>query len=249
MRGETLTASALRKSAVSRYLQLAGLFRRRIESGEWPVGHCMPTVVELAQDGGVAAMTVRRALDILEGEGLIERFRGKGTFVRETPVKSHWFEFRTDWAELLNARHAERIELLSDDLGPAPLFLASDSWPGRAAPAYRRLRRRYWRHGTAFMLADVYIDESAYRMLPPDSATRMTALRMVSDLPGRPIVDAQQELTITVADPVMSAELSVPLGAPMARMVRLAVDSGGVRVLVADGLYRGDATRLRLRLK
>ncbi|MEY4242328.1 MAG: hypothetical protein RJA14_2024, partial [Pseudomonadota bacterium] len=30
--------AGLGRSAVSRYIQLATLFRRRIESGQWPVG-------------------------------------------------------------------------------------------------------------------------------------------------------------------------------------------------------------------
>ena len=249
MSGGLSTANALRKSAVSRYLQLAGHFRRRIETGEWPVGHRISTIVELAAECGVAGMTVRRALDILEEEGLIERFRAKGTFVREMPKKDLWCEIRTDWSALLSARYASRIEVLANDLGPPPHFLASEDWPGRPALQYRRLRRRYWRDGAAFMLADVYIDETAFQALPEGSAERLTALRMVSDLPGRPIANAQQELTILSADLTLASALSVPQGAPMARMIRLAVDHDDIRVLVADGIYRGDSTKLRLKLK
>lgn len=249
----TATARTLKKSAVSRYLQLAGHFRRRIETGEWRVGHRIPTVLELSEDFGVAGLTVRRALDILEDEGLIERFRARGTFVREMPKRDLWCNIRTDWADLMNARYADRIELLANDLGPAPHFLASGDglgdWPGRPAAQYRRLRRRYWRAGVPFMLADVYIDEMAFACLPDGSAELLTALRMVSDLPGRPVAQAQQELTILSADLTIAEALSVPQGAPMARMVRLAVDHDGTRMLVADGLYRGDSTKLRLTLK
>ncbi len=249
MSTEGTTATALKNSAVSRYLQLAGHFRRRIETGEWPVGYQIPTVIDLARDCGVAGMTVRRALDILEEEGLIERFRAKGTFVREIPKKDLWCEIHTDLSALLSARYSTHIEVSSNELGPAPHFLASEDWPGRPAQQYRRLRRRYFRNGTPFMLADVYIDETAYRLLPEGSAERLTALRMVSDLPGRPVADAQQELTILSADLTLASALSVPQGAPMVRMVRLAVDHDGIRVLVADGIYRGDSTKLRLKIK
>ena len=81
------TAEALRKSSVARYLQLASLFRRRIESGEWPVDSKIPTVKELADQCGVASMTIRQALDLLEADGLIERFRAKGTFVKKQPQR------------------------------------------------------------------------------------------------------------------------------------------------------------------
>ena len=61
----------LDRSAVSRYLQLASLFRRRIEAGDWPIGQQTPTVDDLAVECGVARATVRKALDMLEDEGLI----------------------------------------------------------------------------------------------------------------------------------------------------------------------------------
>ena len=70
------------RSAVSRYIQLASLFRRRIQAGQWQVGQQIPTVDELAAECGVARATIRQALDILEAEGLVERYRAKGTFVR-----------------------------------------------------------------------------------------------------------------------------------------------------------------------
>ncbi|HTI67715.1 MAG TPA: GntR family transcriptional regulator, partial [Caulobacteraceae bacterium] len=61
----------LTRSAVSRYIQLATLFRRRIESGQWPVGGQIPTVDDLAADCGVARATIRQALGTLEAEGFV----------------------------------------------------------------------------------------------------------------------------------------------------------------------------------
>ncbi|WP_319824064.1 UTRA domain-containing protein [Thalassovita sp.] len=119
----------------------------------------------------------------------------------------------------------------------------------KSARECRCLRQRYSREGVPFMLAGVYIDETAYRILSVGSAERLTALWMVSDLSGRPIVNAQQELTILSADLTVASDLSVSLGLLMVRMVRLAIDQDEVRVLVADGIYRGDSTKLRLKLK
>ncbi|MFX6226298.1 GntR family transcriptional regulator, partial [Acinetobacter baumannii] len=48
------------RSAVSRSLQLATLFRRRIESGQWPLGSQIPTVDDLASECGVARATIRQ---------------------------------------------------------------------------------------------------------------------------------------------------------------------------------------------
>lgn len=66
----------------SRYAALAGALRHRIVSGEWPVAAALPAETTLAAEHGVALGTLRRALELLAEQGLIERRHGKGTFVR-----------------------------------------------------------------------------------------------------------------------------------------------------------------------
>ncbi|HEY9281192.1 MAG TPA: GntR family transcriptional regulator, partial [Eoetvoesiella sp.] len=63
------------RSAAARYVQLASLFRRRVESGQWPVGEQIPTVDDLSEECNVARATVRQALNLLEAENLIARYR------------------------------------------------------------------------------------------------------------------------------------------------------------------------------
>ena len=69
------------------YYQLADVFRRRIEDGEWQVDAQIPTLDDLVAEFGAARATVRQALTILEGEGLLARYRGRGTFVLKRPTR------------------------------------------------------------------------------------------------------------------------------------------------------------------
>lgn len=57
---------------------------RRIVSGEWKPGSAIPNEVEIAREFGLSSGTVRKALDILEAERLVERKQGRGTFVVDT---------------------------------------------------------------------------------------------------------------------------------------------------------------------
>ena len=66
----------------SRYAALAAALRHRIVAGEWPAGTPLPAETSLAAEHGVALGTMRRALELLAEQGLIERRHGKGTFVR-----------------------------------------------------------------------------------------------------------------------------------------------------------------------
>ena len=247
MAGQSNTLEALKKSSVARYIQLASLFRQRIEAGTWPVGLQIPTVEELSRECGVATMTIRQALSILEGEGLIERFRAKGTFVRQRPARDLWCQVQTDWSGMLIARDNAQIEILSDHRNVQ--LPAKEGLTGRPAPGYRHLRRRHTRDGDAFLLADVYVSERIASLISEEEYSQKTALRLVADIPGIEITDATQVLTIESADLVTSDQLDIALSQPVARVERSAVDSTGELILLADGIYRGDKVRIDIKLK
>jgi hypothetical protein len=66
----------------SRYAALAAALRTRVVAGEWPPGSALPAEQTLSAEHGVALGTLRRALELLADQGLIERIHGRGTFVR-----------------------------------------------------------------------------------------------------------------------------------------------------------------------
>jgi GntR family transcriptional regulator len=237
----------LDRSAVSRYLQLASLFRRRIEAGDWPIGRQTPTVDELTAECGVARATVRRALDMLEDEGLIDRYRAKGTFVRQKPKQQLWCEVATDWSGLLAARDEAVIEVLADERGFQPPSVPHPI--GAMAPSYRRLTRRHARHGVPFLLAHLFIDERLSKRISKKDLQSKTALKLMADISGLKIKDARQTLTISSADVETSELLDMPLNAPIGVVYRSVVDRSGFLVFIGEGLYRGDMIRVDMKLK
>jgi DNA-binding GntR family transcriptional regulator len=66
------------------YVQVAGILRDKICASEWTARAPLPNEVTLARDIGVSIGTVRKALEMLENEHLIQRRQGRGTFVVET---------------------------------------------------------------------------------------------------------------------------------------------------------------------
>ncbi|MEV1168134.1 GntR family transcriptional regulator [Nonomuraea sp. NPDC049784] len=63
------------------FTQIVGRLRRRIEMGMYPVGSMLPSEAALCAEFGVARNTVRRALAVLEDEGLILTIPSKGRVV------------------------------------------------------------------------------------------------------------------------------------------------------------------------
>ena len=71
-----------------RYQQVAQAISDRIEGGEYPVGHTLPTEKQICAEFGVSRYTAREALRRLTELGLVQRRQGSGTQViasRQTP--------------------------------------------------------------------------------------------------------------------------------------------------------------------
>ncbi len=63
------------------YQQLSDLLRDKILDGGYTFGDTLPSERYLADKYGISHLTVRRALSVLQEEGLVLRQQGKGTFV------------------------------------------------------------------------------------------------------------------------------------------------------------------------
>ena len=65
----------------------------RIASGEWPTSAAIPTEIELTKRYGVAIGTLRKAIDTLVADGMLERSQGRGTFIRRPSFDASLFRF------------------------------------------------------------------------------------------------------------------------------------------------------------
>jgi GntR family transcriptional regulator len=91
---------------VPRYHRIAESLRERIRRGELSPRMRLPNQRQLAREFGVTLMTLRQALMLLEGEQLIERRHGLGTFVAPSPIDYDILQFRR-FAGDLSARGEE----------------------------------------------------------------------------------------------------------------------------------------------
>lgn len=68
------------------YLQIIEQIKLKILAGDWPQGHPLPSIRELAAATKVSVITVKRAYLELEHEGLIVTQQGRGSFVADAQV-------------------------------------------------------------------------------------------------------------------------------------------------------------------
>ena len=72
-----------RSSPIPYYHQLQSILRDGIEQGLWNPGDLLPSEAAMTSLFGISRTAIRRALDVLENEGVVLRIKGKGTLVTE----------------------------------------------------------------------------------------------------------------------------------------------------------------------
>ena len=65
------------------YEQIVGQITTLIIEGDLKVNTALPSVRSLSKDLKISALTVKKAYDLLDAEGLIETVHGKGSYVNE----------------------------------------------------------------------------------------------------------------------------------------------------------------------
>ena len=76
-----------------RYERLRDHIAAQITGQTWRPGDLIPSESELATSHNVSIGTVRKAIDRLVAEGLLERQQGRGTYVRRAQFNSSLFRF------------------------------------------------------------------------------------------------------------------------------------------------------------
>ncbi len=121
------------------YTRVKSLIVARISSGEWPEGTRIPSENELVRDLGVSRMTVNRALRELQGEGLLRREQGIGSFVAEQKPQSDLLEIRNIRAEIQERGHAHDSRVVTLQAEPADSGVATALNIAKGARVYHSL--------------------------------------------------------------------------------------------------------------
>lgn len=221
---------------MAKYLDIKNTLKERIVSGQYPVGLAMPTEPELADELGVARMTLRRALEELEKEGSLRREQGRGNFPtghRFYPGMFEAPEFER-WAEPIG----QRTVLLNFQTLPAsPEIGVLLDVP--ETTSVLMLRRQRWAAGQPQMLEQWFLHAA---LIPDDFFNRLTADSLYEVLIslGLTLSHVQQDLQAVSLGVQEAGNLQVAPGTP-AFLMRRTVSSPEERILHVNLWFRGDA--------
>lgn len=94
------------QEALPLYLKIADELRQNIQQSVFQMGDRLPTETELSERFGVNRHTLRRAIEVLRNEGIVDVERGRGTFVISAPILVPIGK-RIRFNEFLNAQSLE----------------------------------------------------------------------------------------------------------------------------------------------
>lgn len=83
-----------KNTSTSLHQRILSEIEQRILSGKWPLGHHIPSEVDLAAEYQCSRMTVNKVLTQLARSGLIERRRKAGSFVMRSQSRSAVLEIQ-----------------------------------------------------------------------------------------------------------------------------------------------------------
>lgn len=227
------------------YSRLAMLLRQRILGGQWAPRAQIPTIEGLMAEFGASRVTIRLALDMLERDGLIVRFRGRGTFVTDRGQGPYRIRVGQSWRSLVEGLKGTQPRLLEtvDNVLPP----GEDGLDGDLAPAYNCLKRVHLRDNIAFAVMYLYIESRWYEQAA-HRFNRELIIPILQSLPDLTIGRAHQTLNIGCAEPDIAAHLDIPIGVPVGMLRRVICDTDGVMVYVGDVTYRGDLIQVEVDL-
>ena len=234
-------------SPIPYYQQLADLLRGEIDARQPSAEvYSLPSENELAECNGITRVTVRHALDVLEGEGLIFREKGRGAFAAARRVEQ-------ELTQLVSTTEAMRLRgwslvtrVINLTTLPAALHVAQalELHPGDSVYELQRLRIV---EDVPLSLQVVYLPAHLCPHLEENDLTR-SLYRLLDTRYGLRLWTGHETLRARGATQSEARLLQVRKGTPVLSAERNTYASTGVAVEYLESVWRGDRYDFKVNL-
>lgn len=213
--------------------------RDRIARGVFARDGGLPGEQTLASEFGVSRVTLRRALQALEDEGLISRKRGAGTFLTERGKPQPIMVEMTDlMTQLVAMGRTTEVTLLAFGYEPALPEVREALCLPEGAIVQRSVRTRRML-SAPFSYLTTSIPEAIGRTFTEGELASEPLLALL-ERAGHVADHASQDLSAELATPEVAKALDVEVGAPLISMIRTIYDEAGQGIEHLHARYRPD---------
>ena len=164
------------RNRLTPYARVKQHLKDRLAAGDWAAGVLMPSEAELVLQFGVSRMTVNRALKELQGEGLIERVQGVGTFAAPLHKVSSTLTLRDLQDEIAERGNRHSAQVHGHGTEPATAGLAEQFGLPVGAPLFHSLIVHF-ENGIALQCEDRHVNPACAPDYLAQDFSRITPTR------------------------------------------------------------------------
>jgi GntR family transcriptional regulator len=230
------------ETSIPLYVQIAESLLDRIESGELRPGDRLPAERELSQTLEVNRMTVRRALQVLELQGLLMRRQGDGTYVTAPKIERQAGNLVPFTKGMQRRGYTPGAEVITFERRPAEPSVAKELQLPVSTPVYY-IRRLRLINQEPVMLERFTLPVRRVPGLERYDLASCSVYEVMETKYGISVTRARQSLEPVVAAEYEAELLRVNAGAPLMLEQRLSFDQDDQPIEYGNDLYRGDRFR------
>jgi GntR family transcriptional regulator len=217
-----------------RYRQIAADLRRRVEAGEFGGGRVLPSEADLSDAYAASRVTVRRALEVLRDEGLLDARQGFGWFVQSDLLRQRLGRLSTIEDQLAASGITAERRVLDFAFVPAEARVRRVLGTEQVL----RVRRLNLADGEPFARVTVWCPASLGDRLSRADVERSPFYEL---LPV-PLGGATQTIAAVAASAADANLLDIPVGSPVLRCERVTTNLEGQAVLMSVHVFPGHRT-------
>jgi GntR family transcriptional regulator len=209
------------------YQRLRDQLAEQIANNRWRPGEAIPTEAALSSEYCLSTGTVRKAIDMLVSENILERQQGRGTFIRRPQFQSSLFRF-IRFQSASGERQVPESRILSIEPVAAPSTVAQALGLPLEAPVIRLIRLRLI--GAQPLLAEeIWLPRVQFQTLLEIDLTKQGPLLypIYEEFCGQVVAYAEESLTAEAVSDVHARLLQVPANSPVVVIERLARNYAG----------------------
>ncbi len=231
-----------------KYHQIYLVLREQLQAGSYADG--LPGELALAERFGVARVTVRKALERLAGEGLIDRSPGRGTTPRagrpDSPPAPDGARLTGLLENIVTMGLRTSVRVISCETVAADDAVARALQLPPGTPVQKAVRVRSTGEGPLSLIT-THVPAALARALGPDELAHKPMLVLLEES-GVRIGGAVQTIGACLADAETARHLDIAAGAALLAVTRLVRDDDDRPVQWLHGLYRPDRYQYRMQL-
>lgn len=227
------------------YYQIANLLRESICQGDLEPGAQLPKELDLARMYGVSRIPIRQALSRLEGDGLIKREHGRGTFIAKDFQKPPVVKLAgiAGWEVTIGTRH----RFLAEETVAAGGHIAEffELAPGDSLTRFRRLRMV---GESPFYIVNYMLGNLAQRVNRADLQAN-TMLDILKKKLRIPLGRIHQTIQAIAADTEIAGHLAIEVMRPVLFIENYTCSRQGKPMLYSQSFYRGNQSKYSVELR